>query len=63
MRGAIFGILAGTALAFGSTAANAAITILTCDASLDNCTANNTLAPAQSTLAWDDASVTSPTFG
>ena len=62
MRGAIYGILAGTALALGSTAANASITVLTCDASLDNCTANNTLAPAQSTLAWDDASVTSPTF-
>src|SRR5205823_4061772 len=27
MRGAVFGILAGTALAFGSTAANAAITL------------------------------------
>lgn len=62
MRRAVLGIVAGTAMALGSTAANAAITVLTCDPSLDNCTANNSLAPTQSTLAWDDASVTSPTF-
>jgi hypothetical protein len=62
MRGAFLGILAGTALALGSTAANATITINSCDLSLDVCTANNTLAPAQSTIAWSDASVTSPTF-
>jgi hypothetical protein len=62
MRGAILTILAGTALALGSTAANAAITLVTCDPSLSNCTVDNSGAPAQSTLAWDDASVTSPTF-
>jgi hypothetical protein len=55
-------MLGGTALALGSTAANASIAVVSCDLSLDNCTANNTLAPAQSTLAWDDSSVTSPTF-
>ena len=61
MRRMVLGMVGAATLALGS-AANASITVLTCDASLDNCTANNTLAPAQSTIAWDDASVTSPTF-
>jgi len=55
MRGAILGILAGSALAFSATAANATITVNSCSASLDSCTANNTLAPAQSSIAFSDA--------
>src|SRR5207253_10544539 len=62
MRKLVLGVVGATAIALASTAANASITVITCDPSLDNCTANNALAPAQSTLAWDDASVTSPTF-
>ncbi|MFL6726088.1 MAG: FxDxF family PEP-CTERM protein [Sphingomicrobium sp.] len=61
MRKLVLGLVGATTLALGS-AANATITVISCDASLDNCTANNSGAPAQSTLAWDDASVTSPTF-
>ncbi|MFL6726087.1 MAG: FxDxF family PEP-CTERM protein [Sphingomicrobium sp.] len=62
MRRLILSLAAGAAMAMGSTAANAAITLISCDGSLDNCTVNNAAAPAQSTLAWDDSSVTSPTF-
>ena len=62
MRRALLGIVAGTAMALGSTAANASISLITCDPSLSNCSVDNTLAPTQSTLAWDDSSVTSPTF-
>jgi PEP-CTERM motif len=63
MRGAIFGILAGAALAFGSTAANASLTVLACDPSIDNgCTQDNTLAPAQSTISWSDSNVGASPF-
>jgi hypothetical protein len=55
---AIFG---ASALAFAS-AANASITNLVCDPSLDDCTVDNSLSPIQSKLAWDDSSVTSPAF-
>ena len=61
MRKLVIGVVGATTLAL-SSAANATITLDSCDSSLDSCTANNTLAPAQSTFAWHDASVTSPTF-
>ena len=63
MRGALLKILAGTALALGSTAANAALTVTACDASLDNgCTQDNTLAPAQSSISWSDSNVGASPF-
>ena len=58
MRGAILGILAGTALAFGSTAANAALAVITCDPTISGgCTAANPAAPAPATISWSDADV------
>jgi PEP-CTERM motif len=65
MRGAILGILAGTALAFGSTAANASLTVLAggCDASLSGgCTAANPASPAPATISWSDADVGASPF-
>jgi len=47
--------LAGATLALGSTAANATITLNSCSASLDSCTVDNSLAPAQSSVAFSDA--------
>ena len=61
MRKVLLSLAACSALAFAS-AANAGITLDSCDSNLDNCTVNNSAAPAQSTLAWDDSSVSSPTF-
>ena len=61
MRKLILTAVGAAALATASMA-NATITLDSCDASLDSCTPDNTLAPAQSTLAWHDSSVTSPTF-
>jgi hypothetical protein len=63
MRGAVLGFLGATALAFGATAANAALTVTACDASLDNgCTQDNTLAPAQSSISWSDSDVGASPF-
>jgi len=63
MRGAVFGILAGTALAISSTAANAALAVITCDPSIDNgCTVDNSLAPAQSSISWSDSNVGASPF-
>lgn len=61
MRKMVFALFAG-ALAFGSTAANATLTVTSCDSSLSGgCTYDNSLAPAQSTISWSDANVgTSP---
>ena len=61
MRNLVIGVVGSATLAL-SSAANATITLDNCDSSLDSCTADNTLAPTQSTLAWHDSSVTSPTF-
>lgn len=62
MRGAVLGILAGSMLAFGATAANASLTYTACDANLSGgCTVDNSLFPAQATISWSDADVgTSP---
>ena len=63
MRGAILGFLGATALAFGATAANAALTVTACDSQLDNgCTQDNTLAPAQSSISWSDSDVGASPF-
>ena len=63
MRGVVLGILASTALAFGSTAANAGITVNTCDSNLNSCsTSDQTIPIVQSKLAWEDSNVDSPTF-
>ena len=63
MRGALLGILAGTALALGSTAANAGITLNICDPNLNSCSVTNQTIPiVQSTLAWEDSNVSFPTF-
>src|SRR5690349_25135032 len=63
MRGALLKILAGSALAFGSTAANAGITVNTCDSNLNSCsTSDQTIPIVQSKLAWEDSNVDSPTF-
>ena len=62
MRGAVLKILAGSALAFGATAANASISLLACDASLSGgCTlANPAVGPA--TISWSDADVGASPF-
>ena len=67
MRGAVFGILAGTALALSSTAANAAVTIVTFGSNTGTTTAsvdplnNNRL--LFDTLTTVPSSVGSPTTG
>src|SRR5260221_1663584 len=63
MRGAIRVILAGAALALSSTAANAALTVITCDPTISGgCTAANPAAPAPATISWADADVGSSPF-
>jgi len=63
MRGAILSILAGSALAFSATAANASLTVTVCDPTISGgCTADNTLAPVQSTISWADADVGASPF-
>jgi hypothetical protein len=63
MRGAILGILAGSALAFTATAANAALTVVACDASISGgCTTANPAAPAPATISWADADVGASPF-
>src|SRR5260221_14610643 len=63
MRGAIGVILAGAALALSSTAANAALTVITCDPTISGgCTAANPAAPAPATISWSDADVGSSPF-
>jgi len=63
MRGAIRVILAGAALALSSTAANAALTVITCDPTISGgCTAANPAAPAPATISWSDADVGSSPF-
>ena len=65
MRGAFVGILAGTALALSSTAANAALTVLAggCDPSLSGgCTSANPAPPAPATISWSDADVGASPF-
>lgn len=62
MRGAIRVLLAGAALALCSTAANASLTVTSCDSSLSGgCTEDNSMFPSQATISWSDADVgTSP---
>jgi hypothetical protein len=63
MRGALLGIFAGTALALGSTSANATISVITCDPTISGgCTAANPAAPAPATISWSDADVGSSPF-
>lgn len=61
MRKLVSSVVGAIALAAAS-AANAGITLDSCDPNLDKCTVDNSAAPSQSTLAWEDASVSSPTF-
>ena len=64
MRGAFRALIGVAALALGSTAANASLTVLAggCDPSLSGgCTSANPAAPAPATISWSDADVgTSP---
>jgi len=63
MRGAVLGFLGATALAFGATAANAALTVTACDGNLSGgCTQDNSLFPAQATISWSDADVGASPF-
>ena len=58
MRKMVLGLIGASALALGSTAANAALMVTACDLSLDNgCSQDNSLAPAQSTISWSDSNV------
>jgi hypothetical protein len=61
MRKVVLTAVGAAALAV-SSAASAGITLDSCDPNLDKCTVDNSLAPAQSTLAWEDASVGAPSF-
>ena len=63
MRKLVLGLLGASALALGSTAANASLTVIACDPSLDNgCSQDNSLAPAQSTISWSDSNVGASAF-
>ena len=63
MRKLVLGLLGASALALGSTAANASLTVIACDPSLDNgCSQDNSLAPAQSTISWSDSNVGASPF-
>src|SRR5260221_9112011 len=58
MRGAIRVILAGAALALSSTAANAALTVITCDPTISGgFTAAHPAAPAPAPISWAGADV------
>ena len=57
------GLVGATALALGSTAANAALTIITCDPTFSGgCTFANPAAPAPATISWSDADVGASPF-
>ena len=63
MRNLVLGLVGAATLVLGSTAANAALTVTACDASLDNgCSQDNSLAPAQSTISWSDSNVGASPF-
>jgi hypothetical protein len=63
MRKLVLGLIGASALALGSTGANAALTVTACDPSLDNgCSQDNSLAPAQSTISWSDSNVGASPF-
>src|SRR5438067_5886819 len=61
MRKVVLSLIGGSALLLAS-AANATISIVGCDSNLNSCSFSNSLSPLQSTLAWEDSNVSSPTF-
>jgi PEP-CTERM motif len=63
MRKLVLGLMGASALALGSTAANASISLIACDASLSGgCTVANPASPAPATISWSDADVGASPF-
>src|SRR5205809_7919817 len=63
MRKLVLGFIGASALALGSTAANATVAVITCDPTLDNgCSAANPASPAPATISWSDSDVGSSPF-
>jgi len=63
MRKLVLGLIGASALALGSTAANASLTVTACDPTLSGgCTQDNSLFPAQATISWSDADVGASPF-
>src|SRR5260221_9656756 len=63
MRKLVLGLVSAATLALSSTAANAALTVITCDRTISGgCTAANPAAPAPATISRSDADVGSSPF-
>src|SRR4051794_28250718 len=63
MRKLVLGFIGASALALGSTAANATVAVITCDPTLDNgCSAANPASPAPATISWSDSDVGASPF-